>query len=287
MLSTLVSSTATDAATANKRMVDIVKLLSGEITTVAGLSQTAWDISVCKVTATEVSPFSRIYSSRDLSTVGSTVDWQVHLKKASSVAGKDITFRFGWYSGTYMQLFAGNHLADGTVTNETSLVYIPEGPATAANRYIVGTSTSGLFIHGYSTLMFGVERTNYPYDKSSSENLGVVGSIGGFSGTIYVSKIYNPKLQNYTAYSPTTKIADPGAVAVTRDANAATALPFIPMYIESYENGWAGGNLSTNSNIYRTADNMGKTWDSTVQGGKTWRILQIGATVLRYVVLEE
>jgi hypothetical protein len=288
MLATLVANSLVTASDVNKRIRDIIKLYCGEITTVAGLDATVWDTSICTVTATNPGNFSRIYASVDFDNLGSTVSWHVYLKKTSAVVGKDVTFKITKDSATVFGVWSGKFLADGSSSSVSSAVaYFSNTMTTAGNKLIVGTGSSGLFCSSSYGIGFGIERTNYPYDKNSTEGLGITGSIASSPGVIYVPNIFNPKLQNYVAYAPNLKIADSGDISITRDVNGQVALPFIPMYIESYENGWAGGNLSINSGLWRTADSYGKTGDSVIKDSKTYRVLQVAATTLRYLALDE
>ncbi len=52
MLANLNTSALTDAATANARCADLLKLWTGQITNVAGLNSAAWDTTVCTVNST-------------------------------------------------------------------------------------------------------------------------------------------------------------------------------------------------------------------------------------------
>jgi len=281
------STNTIDTQTAyNASVRDMLRLLCGEITTTAQLDATVWNVGSCGVTNVVAANWTRAWCSVDFDNLGATTDWDCYLTKTGAIAAKPITFRVR-VSTSQLQIFAGIFNTTTGEAQSVTTAFASVSISLVNSVYVVSSAASGLLIYGaaYGQNLFGVERTTCPYDATTLESLGVVGSFST-GNHCYVAKIFNPSGGNYNAHTPVVHIVD-GSVGTTRDSDGQVALPFVPLHVEHYENGWAGGSLSGNLSVYRTADNYGKFWDRTLQNGKTWRILTPDNSTTRFVVCEE
>lgn len=282
MLANLNTNTLVDDVSVNARAADLLKLWTGVITNASGLNSNVWDVGLCTVTATIVGNWTIIYSPfatlTAMATSGST-SYNIHLKRPSAIGGKDITVRFTRAGATF-SLYAGKFDAANTGSDITT-GYTLATLGTANLRIAASSAASSLLLATTSNVVFLSERTNYPYDNNSLESFGVLVSLASATVCqVQVSKIFNPLLQNYTPFNPNVWIdastSAVGPITVSRNADAQVVTPMVALYIEKYENGWAGGDLSTNSDVWRMADNFNKYWDVVLVGTKQYRTLVVG-----------
>lgn len=277
------TSAATSAALQNTRWSDVIKLLCGE-TNLSNLNATAWDLSQCRLTTEMVGNWSVV--GANFPNFGTTDSWTVILTKPSTAPTKQIYFALSKVNGDcLLQTCLFN-----TVATDISSGYSLGDIGAANTRFIVASNKSSILVHRIGkSIVFGVERTYcLDYDTSSLESLGLVVSITDtMNSGLQFSRLYNPQTKQYTTFTPNRKIdqSNMGIVGISRDENGLFVLPLVPLFCESWENGWAGGDLSKNSGIWRTCDNYAFDGYSVVNRTNKITILAIGE--LRYILVEK
>lgn len=299
MLAKLVANTTVTQAISNARMCDIAKLMTGAITSTAGLNATAWDIPNCYVNGSVPGNWSVWYQNigTDLNTPGTSATWKILFSKTcADLTGKQLQWIMESTALATLYPYACSFPLNATTGTNPS----PSSPSSgnvalalnvSTDTIIVGSNVSSAYIYSVAAgCLWGMcERPAAIYDGNSTEAPCVFWWTKGATCGAFISNMFQPSSKTYIAAASLASsqfnsniITD--AVAMTRDANRVLVSPMIPLYVEYLYNGWIGGSLTSKSSIYRTADSSGNTWDVFTHSGQNFRLVATGS--LRYALLD-